>query len=104
MQASPQWRRGPAAFQPGKFLPGEDDASGGRAVNPDDQSRYRRFAAAGFADERESLTAPHCEANTIDCFQRRPVLALQQTLERRRGDVEMTPDILDMEQGLRFGH
>jgi hypothetical protein len=50
----------------GEFLTGEDDASSSRAVESDDEPGDGRFTAAGFADQRESLTPPHREADTVD--------------------------------------
>ncbi len=50
----------------GDVLPGENDAARRRPVQPRDQPRQRRFAAAGLADQPHGLPPLDCEIDPID--------------------------------------
>ena len=47
-------------------MPVEEDAAGGRPVEPQQQPRQRRLARAGLADEPERLPAPDRERDVVD--------------------------------------
>src|SRR5271167_3175273 len=104
LQPPAQRRRRLTALQTSELLTSEDDASGRRAVKSDDEPGDRRFTAAGFADQCESLTPPHREADAVDSLQGCSFLAFQQPFERWERHVESAVQLLDMEQGLRLSH
>ena len=91
LQAPAQCGGSLTAVQPGQFLTGKEDASAGRAVEPDHEPRDGRLAASRFADESEGFASTDREVDAVDGFQCRPLFVLQQALERRRGHVEVAP-------------
>ncbi len=77
--------------------------AGGRRHEPDDHLGDRRFAGAGFADQREGLAPGDREGHVGDRRQQLARQALGQAIEPRLRDVEDATEVLDLDQR-RGGH
>ena len=80
----------------------EFDRAARRRIQPDDEPRDRRFAAARFAHQAERFAGGDREADAVDGFQQRPRLALEDAIEPRRRNVEGPRDVPQLQQ--RFRH
>src|SRR5439155_6066075 len=74
----------------------EDDPAAGRLEQPGEQPAGRRLAAAGLADQAESLAPGDREVDTVDRLDVRD-LALE---DDAAGDGEVLPEVGDLEDRL----
>src|SRR5438445_4488165 len=77
----------------------EEHAPGGRLLEPQQQTRGSRLAAAGFADQTERLLASDREAHAVDRFH----VARRAPDDQPAGDREVLREVLGPDQRLGDG-